>query len=111
MFMAKNRTMAAKNDKAKRLRMKEIKEANIREMCHTAVSMEIVFYTPYLPVQQAKPNANMQIKVKAFMGKHYNVVRFQKRYPEIYEYLYTHKVPETKVKFATEFDLIMQGLL
>lgn len=105
--MAKNRTMQAKNARAKKLRGQEIRERSLMQMAHepvtenkkeTELKLDSVF--------------GLQRRINAFMGKtYYNIVRFQKRYPEIYEYLFSHTYPETKLKFQTEFNLIRQGLL
>lgn len=108
--MAKNRIMQTKNDKVKREDSKRIKERRMIIMCHESVPTETINYVPYMETD-FDSNFAIQMRVKAFMGKHYNVIRFSKRYPEIYKYLLVNTVAETKRKFATEFSLIMQGLL
>lgn len=108
--MAKNRTMQQKNLKAKQLRSKEIRERNMMVMAHEPAPIGSVEYAPY---EQTEFISVMAIKcrINMFMGKVYNIIRFQKRYPEIYEYIIAHTVPETRIKFSSELALIRQGLL
>lgn len=101
----KNRTMQAKNAKLKKLRSKEIRDWAIVQMAHEPAQEIPKAYEP----TEFESNFAMKRRIVAFMGKQYNIIRFQKRYPEIYEYLFCHTVMETKAKFQTEFGLIMQG--
>ena len=98
--------MQQKNLKAKQLRQKEISEMNKMVMAHEpAIIVDAFIETEFNSVMAIKRRINL------FMGKQYNIIRFQKRYPEIYMFIVSHTVPETKVKFKMEIDLIRQGLL
>lgn len=108
--MAKNRTMQQKNLKAKQLRQKEISERNKMVMAHEPAPVGSVEYAPYEQTEFVSAMA-IKCRINMFMGRVYNIIRFQKRYPEIYEYIIVHTVTETKVRFKREFDLITQGLL
>lgn len=105
--MAKNRTMQAKNARAKKLRGQEIRERSLMQMAHEPV-------TEKKKETELKQDSvfGLQRRINVFMGKtYYNIIRFQKRYPEIYDFILCHTYPETKTRFQMEFDLIRQGLL
>ena len=108
--MAKNRTMQQKNLKAKQLRQKEISERNKMVMSHEPAPDGVAGYVPFTQTEFTSVTA-IKCRINVFMGKHYNIVRFQKRYPDLFVYITTHTATETKIKFQKEFDLIQQGLL
>lgn len=98
--MARNRTMAAKHDKAKKCMMEEVMDNARHEMCCKTISSGITYdfhHDSYLHEDSIfYSRYAIQRRMDSFAGKHVTAEEFRQEWGDnVYEYIKNHTVPET----------------
>ena len=104
--MAKNRSMAIKHAKAKRESMKEIMDNAKCEMCCKTIPKNIHKYSTNEDVFYSK--FAIQRRIDMIVGRHYPANKFREKWNEVYEYITTHTVPDTKIRFKETIFVIRE---
>lgn len=99
--MAKNRTMAIKHAKAKKCAMQEIMDNAKCEMCCKLIPKHI--YVPDKPYDTSEVFYSMfaiQKRINIIASRYYPIEEFKKDWNNVYMYIVTHTVSETREHFG-----------
>lgn len=93
--MAKNRSMAIKHAIAKKWAIQEVLENAKAEMCCKTIPKNYKIYNHNQSSLFFSKYA-IQRRIDALVGRHCPIEEFAKKCNDVYEYLITHTVPETR---------------
>ena len=104
--MAKNRSMAIKHDKAKKCAMEEVMLNAKNEMCCKNIPKNYHIYGDFYNKSRDEvfySKCAIQKRVNTLMGRPYPVDKFREKWHDIYVYLVTHTIPETRQYFGITY--------
>lgn len=106
-----NRSMVAKYEKAKKCAMQEISANAKAEMCcktiaknnRISVSNSMDTYDRFDTSKICHSRYAVQKRIDILVHGHCPINIFAENYPEVYEYVLTHGVPETRQYFSRHY--------